>query len=298
MLSFSGVGFYIRRAIASVIPVLVLHSSFIAPVAAETRQPRLIVVIDDLGDNLSKGMAAINLPGPVAYAFLPHTPHSVTLAEMAHSQGKEVMLHAPMANTASLRLGPGALTNQLNRDQLQKVLQSDIAAIPHVSGVNNHMGSLLTQQRHKMDWVMDVLAEEGLFFLDSVTTTKTMAWKSAYSKGIPWLMRDVFLDHKQTTEFVDQQFQYGLKLARQQGFAVLIGHTYPVTVEYLREALPRLGVQGIQLVAPSGFLLQQSEARRLVDARRAERRFRQRCKQGQGRCDDVLAQTRAETLEQ
>ncbi|BBB25402.1 divergent polysaccharide deacetylase family protein [Amphritea japonica] len=265
---------------------LALLAMIVRPVAAETVLPRLVVIVDDMGNNLKQGVAAINLPGPVAYSVLPHTPHSVALAEMAYGQGKEVMLHAPMANTARLKLGPGGLTEDMTRQQLQSVLRSSIAAVPYVSGVNNHMGSLLTQKRQKMDWVMDVLAEQGLYFLDSKTTTKSMAWKSAYSQGIPWLVRDVFLDHEQTTEFVDKQFRYGLRLAREQGFAVLICHPYPVTIEYLKHALPRIGEQGIQLVSPGGFLLQQAEARRLVEAQQAERDI---CNQGEGLCEATLA---------
>ncbi|WP_417228085.1 divergent polysaccharide deacetylase family protein [Amphritea sp.] len=258
------------------------------PVLADTASARLIIIIDDIGNSLEKGIAAINLPGPIAYSVLPHTPHSVTLAEMAFRQGKEVMLHAPMANAAHLRLGPGALTDSLNQTQLEQVLRSDIAAVPHVTGVNNHMGSLLTQRRQKMDWVMGVLAEQGLFFLDSRTTSQTVAWKSAYSRGIPWLMRDVFLDHEQTTAFVDKQFRYGIKLAQEQGFAVLICHPYPVTIRYLQQALPAMGEQGVQLVAPSGFLLQQAEARRLVDAQRLAETLTPACDQ-QDHCLPHLA---------
>jgi len=259
------------------------------PVMAETGPARLIIIVDDLGNSLEKGIAAIDLPGPVAYAVLPHTPHSVELAERAYSRGKEVMLHAPMANTAHLRLGPGALTEHQNRSQLENILRDNIASVPHVTGVNNHMGSLLTHQREKMDWVMGVLAEQGLFFLDSRTTSETVAWKSAYSRGIPWLVRDVFLDHEQTTAFIDKQFRHGLQLAQQQGFAVLICHPYPVTIRYLKDALPRIGEQGIQLVAPSGFLFQQAEARRLLEAQLAERKLDHDCDRHEGHCRDRLA---------
>ncbi|WP_432472229.1 divergent polysaccharide deacetylase family protein [Amphritea sp. HPY] len=261
--------FYLKPVPAIALGLVFALFIFTGQAVAESRLPRLILIIDDIGDNLAQGVAAVALPGPVAYSVLPHTPHSKTLARMAHSQGKEVMLHVPMANTHNRRLGPGALTLDLDKASLQQILKQDIAAIPYVSGVNNHMGSLLTQRGKQMSWVMDVIAEQGLFFLDSVTTAKTTAWKSAYQRGVPWMMRDVFLDHEQTTEFVDKQFRYALRLARQQGFAVLIGHPYPVTVSYLAEAIPMLGEQGIQLVAPSGFLFQQAEARRLVDAQRA-----------------------------
>lgn len=256
---------------------------------AETAQPRVILVIDDIGDNLEQGMAAVGLPGPVAFAVLPHTPHSKTLAEMAYRQGKEVMLHVPMANTHNRRLGPGALTPDLGKAEFQKVLREDIASIPYVSGINNHMGSLLTQKRKQMNWVMDIVAEQGLFFLDSVTTAKTTAWKSAYVRGVPWMVRDVFLDHERTTDFVDKQFRYAVKLARQQGYAIMIGHPYPVTVQYLQEAIPKLGEMGVQLVAPSGFLLQQADARRLVEAQRTALRLNHQCDRQEGHCEELIA---------
>lgn len=271
---------------ASLIFLLMLFQ----PLMAETGSPRLIIIVDDIGNNLEHGKAAISLPGPIAYSVLPHTPHSVFLAEMAYRQGKEVMLHAPMASTAHLRLGPGALTDNQDQTQLITVLRGDIAAVPHVSGVNNHMGSLLTQRRQKMDWVMGVLAEQGLFFLDSRTTSDTMAWKAAYSQGIPWLIRDVFLDHEQTAAFIDKQFRHGLKLAQEQGFAVLICHPYPETIRYLQDALPKIGEQGIHLVAPSGFLFQQAEARRLVEAQLAARKLEHECDRHEGHCLDDLAQ--------
>lgn len=279
----------VDRFISGVLGSAILLTVIFQPVAADTESSRLIIIVDDVGNNFEQGVAAINLPGPVAYSVLPHTPHSVALAEMAHSQGKEVMLHAPMANTAHLKLGPGGLTDDMTHQQLKKMLRGNIEAVPYVAGVNNHMGSLLTQRRQKMDWVMDVLAEQGLFFLDSKTTTKTMAWKSAYSQGVPWLMRDVFLDHEQTTAFVDKQFRYGLKLAREQGFAVLICHPYPVTIEYLKHALPKIGELGIQLVSPSAFLFQQAEARRLVEAQQADRKLESVCDQNEGHCQTTLA---------
>ncbi|MEH6577460.1 MAG: divergent polysaccharide deacetylase family protein [Amphritea sp.] len=273
-----------RRYLLSVLglmALLITMLSLACSVRADEAQPRLILIIDDLGDNLAQGVAAIGLPGPVAYAILPHTPHSKTLAEMAHRQGKEVMLHVPMANTHNRRLGPGALTADLAQGPLIRVLEDDIDSVPYVVGINNHMGSLLTQRQETMGWVMEVVARRGLFFVDSVTTAKTAAWKAAFMQGIPWMMRDVFLDHEQTTAFVDKQFRLAVALARQQGFAVLIGHPYPVTVSYLEEALPTLGELGVQLVAPSGLLLQQSQAKRLADIRRQE--IAQSCSQ-EGMC--------------
>nr|WP_315980837.1 divergent polysaccharide deacetylase family protein [Aliamphritea spongicola] len=75
-------------------------------------------------------------------------------------------------------------------------------------------------------------------FIDSLTTSDTVAWKAARRADIPWLIRDIFLDHEQTPEFVERQFNAGVALARERGFAVLIGHPYPVTINFYRKPYP------------------------------------------------------------
>jgi len=232
-------------------------------VVAEVPQPRLVLVIDDMGDNRKAGLEALKLQGPVTYAFLPHSPFGAELAELAQQRGKEVILHAPMANTHNRALGPGALTTSMSQQEFKKTLRAGLDSIPHVIGFNNHMGSLLTQNQQMMGWAMDVAEERQLFFLDSRTTAKTVAWRTARNAGVPWLLRDVFLDHERTTDFVDHQFLKALAVARRYGTAVVIGHPYEVTVDYLKAALPALDEAGVQLVSASALLLQQQHKAKL-----------------------------------
>ncbi|HKJ75984.1 MAG TPA: divergent polysaccharide deacetylase family protein, partial [Gammaproteobacteria bacterium] len=110
--------------------------------AAAASPPAVAIIIDDLGDRLDAGERALALPGPLTYSFLPHTPYSARLARRAHALGKEVMLHLPMEAVAGNRLGPGAVTLHMNQAQLLRTVRSDLAAVPHVRGINNHMGSL------------------------------------------------------------------------------------------------------------------------------------------------------------
>ena len=239
-------------------------------------QPAIVILIDDMGDNLSKGRAAVSLPGPVTYAVLPHSPHGPLLARQAVSDGKEVMLHAPMENTRNRPLGPGALTRQLNKAEFVEILRKDLDTVPGVLGLNNHMGSLLTRLRPQMEWVMEVARQRGLFFVDSRTTSSSVAWRVAAEQGIPYLRRDIFLDHERTTAFVHQQFQKTIAIARQEGAAVAIGHPYPVTVNYLKEALPKLDEMGIRLVTASALIEERVVQSRLQDYYRVqEQRARQ-----------------------
>jgi len=244
-------------------------------------QPVMAIVIDDIGDNRRKGLAAINLPGAITYAFLPHTPHSFELAKTAHHLGKEVILHAPMENKAGLRLGPGALTQAHDAGQFSHILNGNLDAIPFAVGMNNHMGSLLTEDRNKMGQVMSIVRERKMFFLDSMTTSNTVAWKVAHEHGIPYLVRDVFLDNQQRWSYIHNQFKQALSLAVTQGHAVVIGHPYPETVAYLKEALPILEQLGIRLVTASELLRLRTQTRLMMAKPNAE----QPCDSKEGHCD-------------
>jgi len=268
-----------RRICSAVITLGALVSPSYADPVFTDNQPVMAIVIDDIGDNRKKGLAAINLPGAITYAFLPHTPHSYDLAEIAYKQGKEVILHAPMQNKAGLRLGPGALTEQLSRQEIQQVLHNSLDSIPHVVGMNNHMGSLLTENRQKMKEIMAVAKQRNIFFIDSVTTGRSVAWKVAHEHQIPYLVRDVFLDNKQNWNYIHNQFKQALSLAVTQGHAVVIGHPYPATVEYLSEALPILEQLGIRLVSASELLNIRSRTQLLMAQPKVEP-----CDRSEGHC--------------
>ena len=47
-------------------------------------QPRIAIIIDDLGYSRDAGVRVLQLPGPVACAFIPDAPYSVEQAEVAH----------------------------------------------------------------------------------------------------------------------------------------------------------------------------------------------------------------------
>lgn len=216
--------------------------------------PKIVIIIDDMGNNSEQGERAVRLPGRLTYAFLPFTPAAASLAETAHQSGKEVMLHAPMSSLDHNRLGPGALVNGMDKQALQSMLRRSIRAIPHVRGVNNHMGSELTQLAQPMSWVMEELGRHKLFFVDSRTNSNSVAYQSAKSAKIPTLQRDIFLDHDPSPQAIAAAFQQTLELAQRNGLAVAIGHPYPSTLDYLETALESLDCWQVSLVFASEVL--------------------------------------------
>lgn len=217
-------------------------------------EPRMVLIIDDMGYNLSKGQAALDLPGAVTYAVLPFTPYAKRFAKAAHDSGREVMLHVPMANTSAKALGPGGLTADMSHDEVHAGLNEALDSIPHVSGVNNHMGSLLTSMEEPMSWVMETLKARNLYFVDSLTTVNTVGWKQARESHVPYLKRHVFLDHKIDEDFIHGQFQHALNVAEKFGFVVVIGHPYQETTQYLARILPDIRKLGVRLVPASAIV--------------------------------------------
>lgn len=208
-----------------------------APIPNQPAQ--LAIIIDDLGYNLRMGKRTLNLPGAITVAVLPFTPHGRELAHYAHQQGKEVMLHAPMSNHHDYPLGRGGLRSGMAKSEFLSVLRRNLANVPHIKGVNNHMGSQLTEEAEPMGWLMAELQQQQLYFVDSRTSAQTQALNQAQAIGLPSRRRDVFLDDKKDPQIIYQQLLLALEKARQQGSAIAIGHPYPETLRVL-EQLPEL----------------------------------------------------------
>lgn len=209
--------------------------------------PWVAIIIDDLG-NLHTDRRAIMLPGPVACSFLPHTPHSVELAQLARRMDKEVLLHQPMQASNGKKLGPGGLLEEMSEAQFRDTLSRNLSVLPHVTGVNNHMGSLLTSRPLQMEWLMGELSRfQSLFFIDSRTTVETVAQQMANRHQIPSTSRDVFLDNVVAEHQIEAQFELMVNHARKFGSAIAIGHPYGETLAVLERLLPRLTDKGVAL---------------------------------------------------
>lgn len=231
-------------------------------------RPVIVLIIDDMGNSLEQGHRALSLPGQVSYAFLPHTAASKPLAEAAFNNSKEIMLHLPMSNLNSYKTGPGTLTARMDKQEYLQTLQKNIASIPHVSGVNNHMGSLLTQLNQPMSWLMGELRKQQLYFVDSRTSPLTVAEQQANAARIPTIRRDIFLDNVLDSAAIARQYKRLLSLARQNGIAVAIGHPHRETLDFLEQALPELASQGIRLAfASEAIALAQHRAENNSDAK-------------------------------
>lgn len=219
-----------------------------------TAAPHVAIILDDFGYSLVQGRAAIALPFPITCSVIPASPHGPELAKLAQQAGKEVLIHLPMSTQDHRPLDPGGLHHDMNAAETAATVHAAIRQLPMATGLNNHMGSYLTREREPMAWLMATLKQENLFFIDSLTTSDSVAGQVATELGVPTRARDIFLDDEQNLAYINRQFNRLLVIARQRGSAIAIGHVYPATLDYLRQVLPLLEQTGIQLVPVSQLL--------------------------------------------
>ena len=225
-------------------------------------RPIVSLIIDDLGDRLDDGKRAIALPGNVTYSILPQTTFSRRLAELAHNRDREVMLHQPMQAISDAPMGPGGLSLHMTHQEFISTLRANLDSVPHASGLNNHMGSLLTRHPGQMGWLMHELWQQGdLYFVDSTTTSQTVALKVALEHHLPGLRRNIFIDHNRSDAAIRAQFERFVAQAKTVGNSLAIAHPYPETLLVLEEMLPTLTEQGIELIPVSELIRHRNERR-------------------------------------
>ncbi|NIQ14551.1 MAG: divergent polysaccharide deacetylase family protein, partial [Candidatus Dadabacteria bacterium] len=146
--------------------------------AGHVDAPVISIIIDDIGYRNVDDLKALELPGPITYAVMPHSPLSQKISEIAKESGKSILLHLPMEaidHNKNVYLGPGALKQEMNEVQFISTLSQNLRSIPGAIGVNNHMGSLLTMKTEQMEWLMSYLYLRNIFYVDSMTNNNTVA---------------------------------------------------------------------------------------------------------------------------
>lgn len=222
------------------------------PEEGEYSPAYLSIIIDDGGYGGSEMTRVMELDNRLSLAILPDTPFARETVELAVANGFEIMLHMPMqAGNGNKHRFPGELRVGMTREQIQQRTRECIAQFPEAVGVNNHTGGLFTTCEEEVGWFLEVVKEEGLFFVDSRTVGSTCAYRKAVETGIPTVQRDLFLDHSNSLSDIRRRFKELLGMAKKHGWAVGIGHFRPNTITVLSENLPGLEAQGVELVPAS-----------------------------------------------
>jgi uncharacterized protein len=225
-----------------------------APPARPAHEKIAAIIIDDMGNSLETLQEVFDLGIPLTISVLPQSPYAMETAQAAHDHEFEVMLHlpgeslnhqedeAPMFPVVRSDMGP---------DEIRALVVDSLSRVPYASGVNNHMGSKITQDKTAMIPVLDVLRERRLFFIDSLTGNGSVAYNLARSMGLRTTYRNVFLDSEVGVDYSRRRLIELFELAKKKGRAVAIGHPFPETLQALRDCQALSRKYGVRLVMAS-----------------------------------------------
>ena len=232
------------------------------PKVPEKKYPLIAVVLDDFGYSAKNLEPLKKIGAPVTLAVLPGLPYSARVSDFSRKNGMEAILHLPME--------PEKVTGSLEKDtimtgmdaaKIKSIMRRDLSSVPGASGVSNHMGSKATGDRKVMEEIVSVLKDDDLFFLDSMTTGRSVAGEAASEKGVPYIRRDIFIDNKLDVGYIELQMEEAADMALKKGSAVAIGHDRAETVEALSRAVPAAEKRGIKFVTLSELIKEREEQR-------------------------------------
>jgi polysaccharide deacetylase 2 family uncharacterized protein YibQ len=246
-----------RFFVSRIFVAFYLLSSLLVSSLISAKTLQVAIIIDDIGYRKSD-LKALELPGNISYAILPRTPYGRSLALQAKAKSNDVILHIPMEARNGKKLGPGALTSQMNEAGIRQQLSDAFAEVPFALGMNNHMGSKLTELYKPMAWTMKFLKERNLIFIDSMTSRASQAEQVAKIFGVPSLHRHIFLDNQLQHSYISKQFNKLILAAKKHQTVVAIAHPHPETISSLLKLLPLLAENNIELVPISTLLATQN----------------------------------------
>jgi len=214
--------------------------------------PKAAFIIDDLGYETEVAKKMMELEFPVALSILPFLQYSEFTAEEGEKNNKEIMLHLPMeANNSGADPGPGAIKSDMSEEEIRQAVRDCIFNFPYIIGVNNHMGSKITEDREIMEIVLEEIKKYNLFFIDSVTTKDSIAYEVAREMEIKSAVRSVFLDNENDMDYIKGQMLEVQETALREGEAIAIGHSRINTFYVLKRMVPELIKAGIEIVPVS-----------------------------------------------
>ncbi|MBL4837564.1 MAG: divergent polysaccharide deacetylase family protein [Kordiimonadaceae bacterium] len=227
---------------------------------------RIAIVIDDVGLSYDVSMSMTEMKGPLTLSFLPYADMLPQQTQALKGAGHELMVHLPMEpKLTSADPGPNALLSDLSVDEFERRVVWNLTRFDDFVGINNHMGSLLTENPALMVRVMVHLRREGYLFLDSLTSPNSVAARAARATGVPNVLRDIFLDNDRSVPAILRQLGRTEEIAKARGYAVAIGHPYPETLKALEFWTANLKAKGIALV-PLSQIIAERESRKLAAA--------------------------------
>jgi len=198
-------------------------------------RPRLAIIIDDVSTR--RQLNKIQATGlKITPSIFPPSERSMTSHTLATGL-EHYMIHLPMeSGSRQFNKQTKTLITTFSKEQIEARVKEIRALFPSARYVNNHTGSVYTDNYEAMQSLYRALRAEGFVFVDSRTIGSTKVPKITDEFGDAYVARDVFIDNEHNIPYIHKQLQKAVKMAKKRGFAIAIGHPHKMTMRALSSA--------------------------------------------------------------
>ncbi|MFK0390207.1 divergent polysaccharide deacetylase family protein [Campylobacter coli] len=201
---------------------------------SKTKQARLAIIIDDMA-NISQVRALQALKLKLIPSFFPPDKNHIDTPKLA-LKFDFFMVHLPLAAMNYTKPELDTLNPRDSEKRIFKKIQQVKKDFKDLKFINNHTGSLFTSDEKAMKKLYKAFEKEELIFVDSKTIASSKAPKVAKALGQIYIQRDVFLDNRDDVAYIKNQLIEAVRLAKQKGFAIAIGHPRKNTFKALEQS--------------------------------------------------------------
>jgi len=198
------------------------------------KRGRVALIIDDVGFSLSAARQLAEVKIPVTWSIIPYQAYSLSSLKLAKERDIPVMLHLPMEAEVDRPGLKFQINLEMGPETVRTIVRQAVKSLPGVIGLNNHRGSRATSTPRVMEAVLAETKAQGLFFVDSWTSGKSVGYSTAIRMGVPALRNDVFLDHDLDQAAMRKALERAFSIARRKGYVVVIAHIRPETLRFLK----------------------------------------------------------------
>ena len=215
---------------------------------------KLAIIIDDFGSSRDGVKEMMGIKEHLTFAVMPFLEYSTKDAEDGFANGFEIIVHLSMEPEKGKIswLGPRPILVGTAPSDIKRIVKDSFDSVPHAFGANIHMGSKASSRESVMTSVFEVIKENNLYFVDSLTSRSPASRKLSGIYKIPCYERNIFLDGNRSVGYVNKQLEKAQRYALKNGTAVAIGHVGmeggKTTATAILEMLPEFKKNNIELV--------------------------------------------------
>ncbi|MBU4149867.1 MAG: divergent polysaccharide deacetylase family protein [Candidatus Omnitrophica bacterium] len=245
-----------KYILLAVVAILVISTVIIILNREKAPKGRIVFIIDDWGYNNKNIDLLFAIDRPVTAAILPGLRYTREIVDKIKEKNSlyDIILHLPLESKSNRAAERDTIKANMSDDEVIALLEKDLESVPGAIGVSSHQGSKVTQDNRVMGLILKELKKRKLFFVDSLTTPDSVCSGIAKGLGVRYAERDVFLDITDQTDtehfeaYIRKQIRELAEIALVNKIAIGIGHTRSATLKVIKELIPELERQGIEIV--------------------------------------------------